>query len=197
MDAPNSLHESAQAIVNAALHMRSLVSKLIGKPDLLQPKPVLTTESVSIRAMLNTARKRYEPLAQSKNQSLWFRSKSDVGFVEGDGEAIERVINNLLSNAIKYTPIGGQIQIKAHRQENVVSFEVLDTGPGLSPSDLEHIFLYSQRLSASPTQGEEQHGLGLVSVRRLVNAMGGRVFAENRLRTGARFVVELMAANPL
>ena len=123
------------------------------------------------------------------------RSSDSVQAPRSNIKCIERVVDNLVSNAIKYTPIGGEIQIKAQRQGAIVTFEVLDTGPGLSQHDLEHIFLFPQRLSASPTRGEEQHGLGLVSVRRLVTAMGGRVYAENRLSCGARFVVELVASN--
>lgn len=188
---PESLHESADAIVEAAKHMRSLVSQLIGSSPQHSSAPVLSICPLLLNTLLETACVRYRPLASAKDQNLTL-SQPDLYTIEGDQSAVERVIDNLLSNAIKYTPAGGTITLYTHQKGERVCIEVLDTGPGLSPADLERVFLYSQRLSAVPTHGEAQHGLGLVNVRRLVMAMGGRVYAENRLRCGARFVVELL-----
>jgi len=190
---PESLHESADAIVEAAQHMRSLVSHLMGSPPPHPSIPVLSIRPLLLNTILETACTRYRPLASAKDQTLTL-SQLNLYTIEGDQSAVERVLDNLLSNAIKYTPAGGIIELCTHQKEERVCIEVLDTGPGLSPADLERVFLYSQRLSAVPTHGEAQHGLGLVNVRRLVTAMGGQVYAENRLRRGARFIVELLSA---
>jgi signal transduction histidine kinase len=134
---------------------------------------------------------RYATLAEAKKQDLRLEPAEAISHVEGDQRAISRILDNLVSNAIKFTPSGGTIELRAQQHGEHVQIEVLDTGPGLSPSDLERVFLFPQRLSAVATEGEDQHGLGLVNVHRLVTAMGGRISVENRLRQGARFVVEL------
>lgn len=191
---PESLHDSAAAIVEAALHMRSLVTKLIENVDQQNSSPDLSIRAVPMHDLLSAVEARYQPIAAAKDQVLHLKCEHGIGNVEGDRIAIERVLDNFLSNAIKYTPPGGCIDLCAQKQGTRIILEVLDTGPGLSPSDLERVFFYTQSLSAVPTRGESQHGLGLVSVRRLVVAMGGRVYAENRLRGGARFVAELVAS---
>ena len=64
------------------------------------------------------------------------------------------MLDNLISNAIKYTPASVTIEVYSHQEGDKVRVEILDTGPRLSPSDLERVFLYPQRLSAVPTHGE-------------------------------------------
>ena len=192
---PEMLLESADSIVKAARHMQSLVSQLIATGDQSAAAPVLSLGPLDVRTLLSQAQARYLPIASAKAQTLRLLCESSVQTIEGDRSAVDRVLDNLISNAIKYTPPGGTIDLRAHHQGERVCVEVLDTGPGLSPADLERVFFYPERLSAVPTSGEPQHGLGLVSVRQLMNAMGGRVYAENRLRGGARFVVELLASS--
>lgn len=197
---PDSLQESARAIVEAARHMQGLVTELLGSTAPSVCEPILQLTPTAMRPILDAAQRRYAPVAAAKAQTLHFDASSDASpdgiYFEGDHQAMARVIDNLLSNALKYTPAGGHVELRAHHRAPHVLLEVLDTGPGLSRSDLERVFFCPQRLSARPTQGESQHGIGLVSVRQMVTAMGGRVFVENRLRGGARFVVELMAATP-
>ena len=193
---PDSLHESAESIVEAARHMRELVTHLLESARQPRAEPALHIDAVPLQPLLDAVYARYGPMATGKNQRFTCAPAPPGCVVQGDRKALQRILDNLVSNAIKYTPATGTIELRTqHRTEHIV-LEVLDTGPGLSPADLQRVFLYPQRLSAVPTNGEEQHGLGLVSVRRLVTAMGGRVHAENRLREGARFVVHLLAAEP-
>ena len=189
---PETLQESARAIVDAARHMDNLVNDLLTVTAPPESAPQLHVSSIDMQPLVEAALRRYAPLAIEKQQKLKLGSLPDDARVSGDAKAFARIMDNLLSNAIKYTPRAGDIEVKVHREPPRMVLEVLDTGPGLSPDDLERVFIYPQILSATPTEGESQHGLGLVGVRRLVNAMGGRVHVENRLRSGARFVVELM-----
>ncbi|HCH63213.1 MAG TPA: hypothetical protein DFR83_10440 [Deltaproteobacteria bacterium] len=192
--APESLEQSAEAIVDAARHMQSMVTTLLQSNRPSSVSASLHMAPTPLKPVLDAAWRRCEPLAAAKAHVLRLDVDAEDPCVEGDANALARVLDNLLSNAIKYTPPGGAIDLKASRQGAHVTVEVLDTGPGLSPDDLERVFLFPQPLSAQPTNGECQHGLGLVNVRRLVKKMGGRVLAENRPQGGARFGVELRAS---
>lgn len=191
---PELLEESAQGIVDAARHMQSLLNALLQSNRPPSDAAFLVVAPTPLQPIIAAAHRRHLPLTKAKDQHLHLDVSEDVQRVDGDASVLSRVLDNLLSNAIKYTPAGGEIEIKAHQQDGVVTIEVLDTGPGLSQTDLERVFLFPQPLSAQPTQGESQHGLGLVTVRRMVKKMGGRVIAENRLKEGARFALELNAS---
>ncbi len=191
---PESMQASAESIVAAARHMRNLVTDLLHAAHPTGAALPLRVGALPVRTLLQGAHDRYEPLAAAKGQTLVLALPPQDGWVDGDENGIARVLDNLLSNAIKYSPPGGAIELRQLWQGDQAIIEVLDTGPGLSPADLERVFLQPQRLSATPTAGEDSHGIGLVSVRRLVAGMGGHVSAENRLRGGARFSVTLNRA---
>jgi signal transduction histidine kinase len=105
------------------------------------------------------------------------------------------VLDNLISNAVKYSPQGKNIYIRLNISNEAVAVEVQDEGPGLSDEDKKHLFGKFARLSARPTAGEHSTGLGLSIVKRMVEAMNGRVWCESELGKGAKFCVELPKAS--
>lgn len=120
--------------------------------------------------------------------------------VNADAEGLRQVLDNLLSNAIKFTPSGGRVAIRIHATPTgLVECLVSDSGPGFSQGDREKMFLRYGRLSARPTAGEPTTGLGLSIVKRLVEAMHGRIFLADEEPNGphdkglggATFVVSL------
>lgn len=105
-----------------------------------------------------------------------------------------------MSNAIKYSPHGKNVFIRIlpqvaksqfSRNQSTTRIEVQDEGPGLSAQDKEKLFEKFTRLSARPTGGEYTTGLGLSIVKKMVEAMNGRVWCESEFGKGATFVVEL------
>ncbi len=102
-----------------------------------------------------------------------------------DAHRIEQVLLNLLENAIRHTPTGGRIDLKASRAAEGVLLEVSDTGPGIPPEYLDRVFERFFRVDPSRESGSA--GLGLSIARALVEAHGGRIWAENRVEGGARF----------
>jgi two-component system sensor histidine kinase KdpD len=102
---------------------------------------------------------------------------------------IERVLVNLIENATKYTPAGTVIGITASKTENIVRIEVWDEGPGLPPGQERIIFekfARGEKESAIPGTG-----LGLAICEAIVQAHGGKIWAENRAPHGARFIFTL------
>jgi heavy metal sensor kinase len=111
--------------------------------------------------------------------------------IYADRTQIERMLSNLLGNAIKYTPAGGEVRVNLNCQDDLVKLIVEDTGVGIAPDHLPHIFDRFYRVpSADPEKGL---GLGLSFVAWIVKAHGGTVEVESELQKGTRFVVTLSA----
>ncbi|MBV9453424.1 MAG: ATP-binding protein, partial [Rubrobacter sp.] len=108
------------------------------------------------------------------------------------------VLYNLVSNALRYTPADGTIALRARPQRDMVWVEVADTGAGINPADLPHVFERSFRgdRSRSPNrkEGASSAGLGLSIARGLVEAHGGTMKVESRLGSGSRFGFTLRRA---
>jgi len=105
-----------------------------------------------------------------------------------DHDRMLQVLANLIANAIKFTPSGGSIRVRVERAEGGALFSVSDTGPGIPGDMLKNIFERFWQASENDRRGV---GLGLYIVRCIVDAHGGRVWAESELGQGSRFYVML------
>ncbi len=115
--------------------------------------------------------------------------------VVADANVMLQVFENLLSNAIKYSPPGKSIFVRLRRAVTGIRCEVQDEGPGLNAEDQRKLFGKFARLSAKPTGGEHATGLGLSIVKRMVEAMDGKVSCESEPGHGATFIVEFPRAD--
>ncbi len=111
------------------------------------------------------------------------------GFVDVD--FVHEIIDNLIDNALKYTPAGGSVYANVRGDGDRVLINVTDTGMGISPDDLGHIFQKFYRVDNSDTRTIGGTGLGLYLVKQRVEAMGGRVWAESAFGEGSTFYVSL------
>ncbi|MCX6140416.1 MAG: ATP-binding protein [Candidatus Kapabacteria bacterium] len=117
-------------------------------------------------------------------------------YVLGSEGVIVSILDNLISNAVKFSNVGSRIDIQLRSipnndGSNRLLLSLRDQGPGLTAQDLSRLFIAFGRLSAQPTQGEDSTGLGLLIVKREVEALGGRVWCESVAGQGATFFVEL------
>ena len=112
--------------------------------------------------------------------------------VLGDQDAIKQVLLILLDNALKYTPAGGTITIGAERTDRVVQVRIADTGPGIAPDELPHIFERFYRSDESRTGSGA--GLGLAIAQELIEAQGGDITVTSELGKGSTFTVMLPLA---
>lgn len=151
----------------------------------------LRPETFDIAPLLYQAVEQYMASARVKNIRLHFHSGAANSMVYADSQAVARVIDNLLSNAVKYSPHGKNVFIRLASSNTNVRVEVQDEGAGISADDRKKLFVKFARLSARPTGGEYSTGLGLSIVKKLVDAMNGRVWSESELGKGATFIVEL------
>lgn len=132
-------------------------------------------------------------LAAQRGIRLEVQTAPDLPLVHADRERLAQVLANLVSNALRYTPDGGVITLSAEAAGNHVLLRVADTGPGIEPEHLPHVFQRFYRADASrPANGES--GLGLAIAKSLVEAQGGTIQVESTVGQGATFTVALPAA---
>ena len=122
------------------------------------------------------------------NRDLRFEIEglADLPVIEGDGQRLHQAMWNVVSNAIKYTPDGGSIRILGHQIEDMVHVSVQDTGVGIPPEETEHIFdrfyvlgdTQLHHTSKTALKGGGL-GLGLTVTRGIIEAHGGRIWAES------------------
>lgn len=128
--------------------------------------------------------------AQAKGIELCSICRTE-GMVQADKHALRQITDNLISNALKFSPRGTRVSVRLQELGSAIRLEVQDEGPGLTEEDKKHVFGKFQRLSAQPTGDEESTGLGLSIVKKLAEAMNGRVWCESEHGKGACFCVEL------
>ncbi|MBW4640002.1 MAG: PAS domain-containing protein [Gloeocapsa sp. UFS-A4-WI-NPMV-4B04] len=141
-----------------------------------------------IEAAIDIAR----PSAQTKNIQIEALLEPETIKVSGDPDRLQQVIWNLLSNAIKFTPAGGRVTVKLERTGSLASFQVSDTGQGISADFLPHVFERFRQANSSSTRSQGGLGLGLSIVYHLVELHGGTIRAESLGEgQGATFTVQL------
>jgi signal transduction histidine kinase/CheY-like chemotaxis protein len=135
------------------------------------------------------------PTATAKGIELTTEIAAGSGQLRGDPDRLQQVVANLLSNAVKFTPPGGRVRVSLRDVDGVAELTVRDTGQGIAPELLPHVFDRFRQGDSSSTRHSGGLGLGLTLVREIVALHGGSVSASSEgIGNGATFVVKLPAA---
>jgi PAS domain S-box-containing protein len=132
--------------------------------------------------------------ARRVDRPIHLPTKPGLPLVFADRDRVSEVLTNLLDNADKYSPPGTPITVDVQADQLSVTFSVRDSGRGVPPADLDRVFDKFYRADNSDSQAAYGHGLGLYICRRLIEAQGGRIWAENPAGGGAVFSFTLPAA---
>jgi signal transduction histidine kinase len=173
-------------------HMRRLVDDLLTLTRLDSGQLTLTKETVDLTALLASIQRQAARLGEQRGVAV---ELADVGgLVQADTERLQQVLLIALDNALRYTPAGGRITLAATPMERTVQIRVADTGCGIAPEHLPHIFERFYR--ADPARGRENGnaGLGLSIAKGLVEAMRGRITVESTVGVGTTVVISLPRA---
>ncbi|MBA7679368.1 Signal transduction histidine-protein kinase BaeS [subsurface metagenome] len=131
----------------------------------------------------------YEINAREKNIRIKLEEEPQISEIEADTVRMEQVISNLLVNAIRHTPSNGSISVTIKNDEGGLAISVADTGEGIAPEDLPHVFERFYRSGSSRSRKEGGTGLGLAIVKQMVEAHGGKVWVESKMGTGSIFSI--------
>jgi signal transduction histidine kinase len=148
----------------------------------------------------------FEAQANAKHVMLKLKAPASPLYVRADGQRIAQVLTNLLGNALRYTPEGGQVQVHLQAQDHAmqrraVVLSVHDTGQGIAPEDLPHVFDRFYRADKSRAresrdpQGASGSGLGLAIARSIVEAHGGSIWAKSQPGQGTTVAFTLPASD--
>ena len=154
-------------------------------------KATLAREPVDLAALAHEGVKRVQARAEEKELDVRVHTRGSM--LSGDTSSLRRLILILLDNAIKYTPAGGEVSIESRTVDRLVELEVADTGIGIAPEDLPHIFERFYRADKARNRDSGGVGLGLALASWIAAAHGGSIQVNSELGKGSRFVVSLPA----
>jgi PAS domain S-box-containing protein len=179
-----------ETISRCAVQQAHLVEDLLDVSRIETRSLQLDIQPVELVSIVDTVIEALRPAAELK--ALHWRKTLDpeAGPVGGDPTRLQQIASNLVSNAVKFTPAGGSIEVRLERAGSLARLVVTDSGPGIAPDFLPHVFDRFRKADASSTQQVGGLGLGLAIVRQLVELQGGTVAAESEgVGRGATFTV--------
>jgi signal transduction histidine kinase len=171
-------------IERAATRMNHLIQDLLDVARMEGGRLTIERSPIPVEQVIADAVQTQEPLAASASLELRLDLEPELPELWADRDRLLRVFENLIGNAIKFTEGGGSITVGAAARDDEVLFWVADTGIGLAPDELPHVF---ERLWQARGAGRHGAGLGLPIVKGLVEAHGGRVWVESTLGAGSTF----------
>jgi len=168
-----------------------LINDLLDVSRIVAGKMEFDRSSVDLAGVVTRVLESAQREAEAKRIHVTTAIDPAAGPVLGDVTRLEQVVGNILANALKFTPAEGRLHVSLDRHRGRARLRVTDSGPGIAPDVLPHVFERFRQAESSSRRRHEGLGLGLAIVRHLVETHGGTVRAENGRDAGATFTVEL------
>ena len=190
-----SAERALMTIERNARSQAHLVGDLLDASRITTGKISLENKPVELMSIVEAAVDAVRPSVEAKSLRMQIVLEPWVGPFNGDPERLKQIVWNLLSNSIKFTPQGGLIEVRLERLENKALLIVSDTGQGIDPEFLPHIFDRFRQADSSARRQQGGLGLGLAIVKHLVELHGGAIYAYSRgFGQGADFMITLPLA---
>jgi signal transduction histidine kinase len=179
--------ESTRVLEAEMARMTRIVNDLLVLAE-VESGPLEQQQTVSLKDILLDAQDR--ALLLAGNRQIVIGRQDDL-WVKGDGHKLDQMVSNLVTNAVKYTPDGGTITLSLHQDGDWARLEVTDTGIGISPEHLPHIFDRFYRVDKAHSRASGGTGLGLAIVKGIAQQHGGTVTVTSEPGKGSTFTVRL------
>jgi PAS domain S-box-containing protein len=181
-----------EIIERNARSQAQLIEDLLDVSRIITGRLRLEVRAVDLAAVIDGAVESIRPAAAAREIELVVTLDRAIATLYGDANRLQQVVWNLLSNAVKFTPRGGRVEVRLEAVDGSAKVTVRDTGQGISPDFLPHVFDRFRQANASSTRSHAGLGLGLSIVRHLVELHGGTVKADSDgVGQGATFTVML------
>jgi len=191
LDERSATH-ALEVVERNARAQKQIIEDILDVSRVITGKLQLNLGPVDLVSVVDAALDAVRPALEAKNIKIETIIDAGLKIVAGDADRLQQVVWNLLSNAAKFTPSGGKVEVKVSQNGAFVEIQVSDTGPGIDPAFLPHVFERFRQADGSTTRTHGGLGLGLAIVRHLVELHGGVITAENRQESsGAVFSVKL------
>jgi len=188
----DAVPHALETIERNARAQAKLIDDLLDMSRILSGRLRLDVQQVQPAEIVEAAISAAEPAATAKSVRIVSDLDPHTGPIVGDPTRLQQIIWNLLNNAIKFTPAKGTVTVKLKRDEYSLDIRVTDTGEGITPEFLPHVFDRFRQQDASTVRRHQGLGLGLAIVKQLVELHGGSVEAHSEgVGHGATFVVHL------
>ncbi|HEX3579026.1 MAG TPA: ATP-binding protein [Thermoanaerobaculia bacterium] len=185
-------HEAVMSIAGGAQLQARLIDDILDVSRIVSGKLRLAPETMEVARVIMNAAEAVNATAEAKQITITLALPPTLGVMVADPTRIQQVIWNLLNNAVKFTPRGGKVEVSARRTASHVQISVTDSGEGVDPQFLPHIFEPFRQAESPQTRVHGGLGLGLSIVRYIAEAHGGTVSAESQGRgKGSTFTVTL------
>jgi PAS domain S-box-containing protein len=189
---PESIERGLAIIERNAKSQAQIIEDILDVSRIISGKLRLDLRAVELAPAVQAAIDVVRPSAEARGIELAARLEEGLGQVLGDADRLQQVAWNLLSNAIKFTPKGGRVELHMTRVGSAARMVVRDTGKGIDPEFLPHVFERFRQADSSTSRAHAGLGLGLSIVRHIVELHGGYVRAESAGKgKGATFVVDV------
>lgn len=189
---PESSSHAMEVIERNALAQKQIIEDILDVSRVITGKLQLHLAPVDLIGVIKAALDAVRPALDAKNICVEESYQEGLKIIAGDADRLQQVIWNLLSNASKFTPVGGTVAVRVTQDKTYVEIEIVDSGPGIAPEFLPHVFERFRQADGSTTRTHQGLGLGLAIVRHLVELHGGVISAENLGSwSGAVFTVKL------
>ena len=188
-----SCNHALEVIERNAWAQQQIIEDILDVSRVITGKLQLQSGPVRIDSVVEAAVDAVRPALQAKEIQIESSFPENLSVIRGDADRLRQVVWNLLSNAAKFTPVRGSVRTSVIQEQGRVRVVVEDTGPGIDPQFLPHVFERFRQADGSTTRTHGGLGLGLAIVRHLVELHGGTISAQNRSgeKSGAIFTVIL------
>jgi len=183
LDKENSKH-AVEVIERNAWSQKQIIEDILDVSRVITGKLQLNVGPLNIVTVIEAALDAMRPALEAKDIKVEASFARGLRTISGDSDRLQQVVWNLLSNAAKFTPAGGKVAIRVCQNASHVQIQIEDTGPGIEPAFLPHVFERFRQADGSTTRTYGGLGLGLAIVRHLVELHGGTITAENSTKGG-------------
>jgi len=183
-----------ETVLRNARAQTQLVEDLLDLSRVVTGKLTIEAQPVDLAELVSGAIDVVRPAADAKGVTIAVEASLTSYLTLGDEDRLRQAVWNVLANAVKFTPAGGAITVRLDRGERNMRIEIADTGAGIAPDFLPHVFDRFRQADGSMTREHGGLGLGLAIVRSIVEAHGGTVTALSEgIGRGTTFVIDLPA----